>query len=170
MDTELLQAVSDIELDDVISFLGQLTVVVVVSSIFGAITSVGILLMARLDRHGVIRRFVSKIGHVFFFLMRYERIFDIAFTSFLWLSIITFVAGIVFFLLFGIFSWVEFESYLPLVAIVLVILSVVMSVLHAPKKLLVAAGASLAFIGAAYAYEIFEWSKTSIEDVVREST
>ena len=54
----------------------------------------------------------------------------------------------------GILASLSLESYLPLVAIVVVVLSVAMSIFHTPKKLMVAAGSSLAFISAAYACEL----------------
>ena len=58
------------------------------------------------------------------------------------------------------------DSYLPLFAIGLVIVSVILSIFRTPRKLMMAAGASLAFISTAYAYEILILTKGFIEDAV----
>ncbi len=66
----------------------------------------------------------------------------------------------------GLFAAMDLESYLPLAAIVLVSLSVLSSIFYTPTKLMLAAGASLAFISAAYAYEMVVWAKGAIEGAV----
>ena len=66
----------------------------------------------------------------------------------------------------ALFGATDLDSYLPLVAILFVFLSVLLSIFYTPTKLMVAAGASLAFISTAYAYELLVVAKRFIENAV----
>ena len=46
------------------------------------------------------------------------------------------------------------DTYIPFFAVIFVLISVIISVFHTPKKLMVAAGAALAFILTAYTFEL----------------
>ena len=74
------------------------------------------------------------------------------------------LVGIAIYILIGAMISVSLDSYLPLVAVIFVGISVIVSVSYAPKKLMLAAGASLAFISAAYMYELFELARDFIEN------
>ena len=66
----------------------------------------------------------------------------------------------------ALFAATDLDSYLPLVAVVFVFVSVFLSIFYTPTKLMIAAGASLAFISTAYAYELLLVTKRFIEGAV----
>jgi len=57
------------------------------------------------------------------------------------------------------------DSYISILILLLIVASVVLSALFAPKKLILVAGAALAFVGAAYLYEGAEFAVEFIESV-----
>lgn len=64
------------------------------------------------------------------------------------------------------FGLVRITSIIPIAAIVVVFVSVFLSVVRTPKKLMVASGASLAFIFSAFVYEVLQAAIRFIENAV----
>ena len=84
-------------------------------------------------------RSFRRIGYIFMIVL---------FTSY---------GGIILFLL------ISLDSYLPLISFIFVVFIVIISVFYAPRKLMLAAGALLAFVSASYAYEFYQIAKSFIE-------
>ena len=77
------------------------------------------------------------------------------------IAILTCASGVL--ILLGLLGSVSLDSYIPLIAILIVSVSVVVSVFNTPKQLMIAAGSALAVIAAAYSFEVVLWVKEFIE-------